>query len=73
MKKIKKILPTLILIAIVGTITFFVGKQIGLNTDQTSSSTTVENVTVGKQTIKKTLTGSGEIETSKIEKLSLLR
>lgn len=71
MKKIKKIVPTLILIVIVGTITFFVGKQIGLNTDQTSSSTTVENVSVGKQTIKKTLTGSGEIETSETENLSL--
>lgn len=55
MKKFKKALGIVVLMAVVGTITFFVGKQIGLNTDTSSTSTTVEEVTVGTQTIKKTL------------------
>ena len=37
----------------VGTTTFFVGRQIGLNTDTSSTSTTIEEVTVGTQNIKK--------------------
>ena len=71
MKKIKKVLLIIILIAIVGTITFFIGRQIGLNTDTSSTSTTIEEVSVGTQTIKKTLTSSGEIKSSSTEKLEL--
>lgn len=71
MKKLKKILAILILMAIVGTITFFIGRQIGLNTDTSSTNTTIEEVTVGIQTIKKTLTNSGEIKSATTEKLSL--
>lgn len=71
MKKIKKLLAIIVLMAIVGTITFFVGKQIGLNTDTSSASTTIEEVTVGTQTIKKTLTSSGEIKSANTEKLEL--
>lgn len=71
MKKLKKILAILILMAIVGTVTFFIGRQIGLNTDTSSTNTTIEEVTVGTQTIKKTLTNSGEIKSATTEKLSL--
>lgn len=71
MKKVQKIFVTIILIAIVGTVMFFIGKQIGLNTDKSSTSTTIEEVTVGNQTIKKTITSSGEIKSTSTEKLSL--
>lgn len=70
-KKLKKILLIIILMAIVGTATFLIGRQIGLNTDTSSTSTTIEEVTVGTQNIKKTLTSSGEIKSSNTEKLSL--
>lgn len=71
MKKFKKALGIVVLMGVVGTIAFFVGKQIGLNTDTSSTSTTVEEVTVGTQTIKKTLTSSGEIKSANTEKLEL--
>ena len=71
MKKIKKAIIIIILMAGVGTATFFIGRQIGLNTDTSSTSTTIEEVTVGTQNIKKTLTSSGEIKTSNTEKLEI--
>lgn len=71
MKLFKKALSIIILMAIVGTITFFIGKQIGLNTDTSSESITIEEVTVGTQTIKNTLTSSGEIQSANIDKLEL--
>lgn len=71
MKKIKKAIIIIILMAGVGTTTFFVGRQIGLKTDTSSTSTTIEEVTVGKQNIKKTLTSSGEIKTANTEKLAI--
>ncbi len=70
-KKIKNILLIMVLMAIVGTITFFIGRQIGLNTDTSTTSTTIEEVTVSTQTIKKTLTSSGEIKTANTEILEL--
>ena len=71
MKKLKKVLFIIVLMAIVGTITFFIGRQIGLNTDTSTTATTIEEVVVGTQTIKKTLTSSGEIKSSSTEKLEL--
>lgn len=71
MKKLKKALLIIILIIVASTITFFIGRQIGLNTDTSVATTTIEEVTVGKQTIKKTLTSSGEIKSSETEKLEL--
>lgn len=71
MKKIKKILSIIILIVVVGTTTFFIGRQIGLNTDTSTTNTKIEEVKVGTQTIKKTLTSSGAIKTSSTEKLEL--
>ena len=70
-KYLKKKLPLIILILIVGGICFYVGRRIGLNTDTSSSNTTIEDVEVSKQTIKKTLTSSGQVEASLTKKLSL--
>lgn len=71
MKKIKKLIVITILIVIVGTTTFFIGKQIGLNTDTSTTSTKIEEIVVGKETINKTLTSSGEIKTASTEKIEL--
>ena len=70
-KYLKKKLPLIILILIVGGICFYVGRRIGLNTDTSSSNTTIEDVEVSKQTIKKTLTSSGQVEASLTKQLSL--
>lgn len=71
MKKKGKIIFKILILIIICTITFFIGKQIGLNTDTSATTTTIENVTVGTQTIKKTITSSGEIETTNTEKLEI--
>lgn len=71
MKKIKKVILILMLVGVVSTITFFIGKQIGLNTDSSSTSTTVEEKQVGTRSITKTLTSSGEIQAASTEKLNL--
>jgi HlyD family secretion protein len=70
-KKFKKFIPTTILLILIGTFSFFIGRQIGLNTDTSSTNTLVNDVLVGTQTIKKTLTSSGEITSSSTKKLSL--
>ena len=70
MKKTKKIIFLIIIITLISSVTFVIGKQIGLNTDTSSISTTIEEKTVGTQTIKKTLTSSGEIQTANTEKLT---
>lgn len=71
MKKTKKTIFTLVIIMVISTLTFWIGKQIGLNTDTSSTNTTIEEKTVGTQTIKKTVTASGEIETANTEKLTI--
>lgn len=71
MKRVKKTLIIIILIGVISSITFYIGKQVGLNVDTSSTTTTIEEKTVGIQTIKKTLTSSGEIQTSNTEKLEL--
>ena len=70
-KRIKRFIPIIILIFVLCGVSFYVGKRIGLNTDTSSSSTNIEDVKVSKQTIKKTLTSSGEIEASSTEKIKL--
>ena len=70
-RRIKKIIPIILLIIIIGVICFFVGKRIGLNTDTSSTNTTIEDVKVEKQTISKTLTSSGEIASSETTNLEL--
>lgn len=71
MKKFKNAILIIILVVGVSTITFFIGKRIGLNTDLSTSNTTIENVEVSKRTITKTITSSGEISTASTEKLEL--
>ena len=70
-KFLKKKLPLIILLLIVGVACFFVGRSIGLNTDTSSSNTKIEDVSVSKQTIKKTLTSSGEVQAYSTKKLKL--
>lgn len=70
-KNSKKIIVFIIVILIFSGISFYIGKRVGLNTDTSSSNTTIEDVKVSKQSIKKTLTSSGQIEASSTEKLSL--
>ena len=70
-KKFKKYVIFTIIILVFSGISFYIGKRVGLNTDTTSSNTNIEDVKVTKQSIKKTLTSSGQIEASKTEKLSL--
>ena len=70
-KRFKKYIVLIIIVLVLCLISFYVGKRVGLNTDTTSSNTTIEDVKVSKQSIKKTLTSSGQIEASSTEKLSL--
>ena len=71
MKKFRKTLIAIILIIAISSLTFYIGRQIGLNTDTSSTNTTVEEKQVGTRTITKTLTSSGEISTSNTEKLEI--
>lgn len=70
-RKFKKLIPTIILMIVVSLSSFLVGKKVGLNTDTSSTNTKIEEVTVEKHTISKTLTSSGEIEAKTTKKLSL--
>lgn len=71
LKKCKKVIAIIILVAIVSSITFFIGKQIGLNTDTSSTTTKIEEKEVEKGTITKTISSSGEITSTLTEKLEL--
>ena len=70
-RKFKKCIILIIIILIPCLVSFYIGKRVGLNTDTSSSNTTIEDVKVSRQSIKKTLTSSGQIEASSTEKLSL--
>ena len=70
-KVFKKYVIFIVIILIFSLISFYIGKRVGLNTDTSSSNTTIEDVLVSKQSITKTITSSGQIEASKKEKLSL--
>lgn len=70
-KTIKRYIAISILIVIVSISSFFIGKRVGLNTDTSKTNTNIEDVKVETQTIKKTLTSSGEIKSSNSENLSL--
>ena len=71
MKKIKKALFIIVLILIFSVTAFFIGKRIGLNTNISLTNTIIIEEKVSKQTIKKELSASGEIETATTEKLEL--
>lgn len=70
-RRFKKVIIFIIIILIFCGISFYIGKRVGLNTDTSSSNTTIEDVKVSKQSITKTITSSGQIEASNTEKLSL--
>lgn len=71
LKKTKKYIILITIIIVLCLISFYIGKRVGLNTDTSTSNTSIEDVKVSRQTIKKTLTSSGQIEASNTEKLSL--
>ena len=50
-KRFKKYLVFIVIILIFCLISFYIGKRVGLNTDTSSSNTTIEDVLVSKQSI----------------------
>jgi hypothetical protein len=68
MKK-KVFVIILIILIVVGA--FFVGRQIGLNTEDSKTKTVITEETVSTQDIKKTLTGSGQVSSKTTEELEL--
>lgn len=72
-KSIKKKVICIIFICILIILSFFLGRQNGISkaSNTTNTTTTITEVTVGAQTIQKTLTSSGQINAAETEKLSL--
>ncbi|MBO4293749.1 MAG: HlyD family efflux transporter periplasmic adaptor subunit [Clostridia bacterium] len=66
----KKVLLIIFVLLLVGG-SFIIGRQVGLNTEDSKTSTIVKEETVGTQDIKKTLTSSGEVSAKTTEKLDL--
>lgn len=66
----KKILLIIFILFLVGG-AFIIGRQVGLNTEESKTKTIVKEETVGTQDIKKTLTGSGEVLAKTTEKIEL--
>ena len=67
----KKKILLIILIILLITGSFVVGRQIGLNTEDSKTKTIVKEETVQTHDIKKTLTGSGQVSSKTTEKLEL--
>lgn len=72
-KNVKKKVICIIFIVILIILSFFLGRQNGISkaANTTNTTTTISEVTVGTQTIQKTLTSSGQINPAETEKLSL--
>lgn len=68
MKK-KILISILIILLIIGA--FLVGRQVGLNTEDSKTKTIITEETVSNHDIKKTLTGSGQVSAKTTEKLKL--
>lgn len=66
----KKILIIILIILLIGG-AFIIGRQVGLNTETSRTRTIIKEELVGKQDIKKTLTGSGQVSAKTTEKLEL--
>jgi hypothetical protein len=66
----KKILIIILIILLVGG-AFFVGRQVGLNTEESKTKTVITEEVVSNHDIKKTLTGSGQVSAKTTEKLEL--
>jgi multidrug efflux pump subunit AcrA (membrane-fusion protein) len=67
--KRKILIVILIVILVVGA--FFIGRQVGLNTEVSKTKTVITEEVVKAQDIKKTLTGSGQVSAKETEKLEL--
>lgn len=72
-KNIKKKVICIIFTIILIILSFFLGRQNGITeaSNTSNTTTTITEVTVGTQTIQKTLTSSGQIEVAETEKISL--
>lgn len=68
MKK-KVLLISAIIVLVLGS--FVLGRQVGLNTEESKTQTIVKEEAVSTQDIKKTLTSSGEVEAKTTEQLTL--
>ena len=66
----KRILLIILVLLLIGG-SFVIGRQVGLNTEDSKTTTIIKEETVGTHDIKKTLTGSGEIQAKTTEKLEL--
>ena len=66
----KKILIIILIILLTGG-AFIVGRQVGLNTEDSKTKTVITEETVSNHDIKKTLTGSGQVSAKTTEKLEL--
>ena len=66
----KRILLIIFVLILVGG-AFVIGRQVGLNTEDSKTKTVIKEETVGTQDIKKTLTSSGEVTAKTTEKLDL--
>lgn len=66
----KKILIICLIILLV-TGAFFIGRQVGLKTEESKTKTVITEETVSNHNIKKTLTGSGQVEAKTTEELAL--
>ena len=71
LNNIKKIVFKVIPFIVIGTVCFFVGRQIGLNTDTTESNISIEDVEASLRTITKTLSASGQVKAYTTKKISL--
>ena len=66
----KKVLLIILVLLLIGG-SFVIGRQVGLNTEDSKTKTIIKEETVTTQDIKKTLTGSGEVKAKTTEKLEL--
>lgn len=66
----KKIFIIIIIIALI-VLTFFIGRQVGLNNQSGKTTTITKEETVSKQEIKQTLSASGYVSAKETEKLEL--
>lgn len=66
----KKILIIILIILLTGG-AFFIGRQVGLNTEDSKTKTVITEEIVSSRDIKKTLTSSGQVSAKNTEKLEL--
>ena len=66
----KRVLLIILVLLLIGG-SFVIGRQVGLNTEDSKTTTVIKEETVGTHDIKKTLTSSGEIKAKTTEKLEL--